>query len=78
MTISPQYDHRSQSTLFHSFFVRIWQGGAQGAWRASAQCLRTGATVRFADTEALCAFLQEQTADVQEFEEEEGEPLFQI
>ena len=47
---------------YHSYLVRIWQTHPQSAWRASAQCVQTGATILFADLATLCAFLSAQTA----------------
>jgi hypothetical protein len=47
---------------YHSYLVRVWQTHPQSSWRASAQCVQTGATILFADLAALCAFLSAQTA----------------
>lgn len=47
------------STSYHSFLVRLWQDGAAEPWRASAHCVQTGETHRFATVEALFAFLIE-------------------
>lgn len=46
---------------YHSYLVRIWQTHPQSAWRASAQCVQTGATILFADLATLYAFLHAQT-----------------
>lgn len=46
------------TTPYRSYLVRFWQSHEQGHWRASAQCVQTGNTVRFGDIERLLAFLQ--------------------
>lgn len=43
---------------YHSYLVRFWQSNEQGHWRASAQCVQMGNTVRFGDVASLLAFLQ--------------------
>lgn len=48
---------------YHSYLVRIWQTHPQSAWRASAQCVQTGATILFADLETLYVFLSSQTGE---------------
>ncbi len=45
--------------------VRLWQDSPYMAWRASAQSVQSGETVRFANVEQLFAFLQAQTATVE-------------
>ncbi|MFN8485913.1 MAG: hypothetical protein U0768_22960 [Anaerolineae bacterium] len=42
---------------YHSFLVRLWRESAEGPWRASAHCVQTGETLRFASVEALFAYL---------------------
>ena len=42
---------------YRAYLVRLWQDGSQAAWRASAQSTHSGDIVRFADLEALFAFL---------------------
>lgn len=46
---------------YHSYVVRVWQESPHAAWRASAQHVQTGETTRFADLDALFAFLYRQT-----------------
>lgn len=43
---------------YRSYLVRFWQSHEQGCWRAVAQCVQTGSTVRFGDVASLLAFLQ--------------------
>jgi len=52
--------------------VRLWQDGAGQPWRASAQSVQSGALMRFADLEALFAFLKAQTEDNQGTDGDEG------
>lgn len=47
----------SDSGSYAAFLVRLWQDGSQAAWRASAQSTHSGDIVRFADVQALFAFL---------------------
>ncbi len=44
--------------VYRSYLVRFWQSNEQGCWRAAAQCVQTGNTVRFGEVESLLAFLQ--------------------
>lgn len=44
-----------------AYMVRLWQDGPQAPWRASAQATHGGDIVRFADLDALFAFLLAQT-----------------
>lgn len=53
-------------TSYCAYLVRLWQDSPHAGWRASAQSVQTGATVRFADLEQLFIFLHRQT---------EGQPL---
>lgn len=50
---------------YRSFLVRLWQSHADGAWRASAQSIQSGATTHFADLDALFVFLQDHNQDSQ-------------
>ena len=45
------------ANIYRSYLLRFWQSNEQGCWRASAQCVQTGETVRFGDVESLFAFL---------------------
>jgi hypothetical protein len=45
-----------------AYLVRLWQDSPYTPWRASAQSVQSGETVRFADVEQLFAFLGAQTA----------------
>jgi len=47
--------------FYCSYLIRLWQDHDQSPWRASAQSVQTGATVRFADMESLLAFLANQS-----------------
>ncbi|MCE7985032.1 MAG: hypothetical protein DYG89_27985 [Caldilinea sp. CFX5] len=47
-----------RSFRYHAYLIRLWEEGAPGAWRASAQSVQSGITVRFGDIESLLAFLQ--------------------
>jgi hypothetical protein len=51
-----------QSTLYHSYLVRLWQDEQQMMWRAVVQSVQTGETHHFADLQSLCAFLLTQTS----------------
>jgi hypothetical protein len=55
----------SHANGYRAYLVRLWQDGPQADWRASAQSARTGDTVRFADVDALFAFLLRQTQQTQ-------------
>lgn len=44
------------ANTYRSYRVRFWQSNEQGCWRASAQCVQTGETVRFGDVESLLLF----------------------
>ena len=44
---------------YHSFLIRLWQESEGPTWRASAHCVQTGETLRFASVEALFAYLVE-------------------
>lgn len=52
------------STLagYCAYLVRFWQDNPNDDWRASAQSVQSGETVRFAGLEQLFAFLRAQTA----------------
>lgn len=49
-----------RSLHYHAYLIRLWEEGAPGAWRASAQHVHSGETVRFADVAQLFVFLQAQ------------------
>jgi len=57
---------------YSACLVRLWQDGAGQPWRASAQSVQSGALMRFADLEALFAFLKAQTEDNQGTNGDEG------
>jgi len=46
---------------YQAFLIRLWQDSHQADWRASAQSVQSGETIRFASLAALFAFLQDQT-----------------
>jgi hypothetical protein len=45
------------ANTYRSYLVRFWRSNDRGCWRASAQCVQTGVTVRFGDMESLFTFL---------------------
>lgn len=49
---------------YHSFLLRLWQvqENEHTVWRASLESSHTGERWGFADVDALCEFLYEQTA----------------
>lgn len=49
---------------YYAYLVRLWQDSPYVAWRASAQNVKSGETVRFASIEQLFTFLQAQTASI--------------
>lgn len=57
-----QTELRSVQTRYCAYLVRFWQDNPHDGWRASAQSVQRGETVRFADLEQLFAFLRAQTA----------------
>lgn len=48
-------------TGYCAYLVRLWQDSPYTPWRAAAQSVQSGETVRFADVEQLFAFLRTQT-----------------
>jgi hypothetical protein len=60
MSFQPDLDKPSG---YAAFLVRLWQGGEEGQWRASAQSVQTGEKVLFASLAELFAFLEGQTLD---------------
>ena len=58
---SPRKTGQPGLDTYQAYLVRIWQDGPQAAWRASAQSVQDGETVRFANLEALFDFLRAQT-----------------
>lgn len=57
-----------RSIRSYAFLVRLWEEGTQGSWRASAQHVQSGKTMRFANTTKLFAFLQAQMVNTPEWE----------
>lgn len=47
-----------------AYLIRLWQDSPYTPWRASAQSVQSSETVRFADVEALFAFLRTQTTQL--------------
>lgn len=61
--MSNQQGETAQTLMgYYAYLVRLWQDSPYVAWRASAQSVQSGETVRFASIEQLFAFLQAQTA----------------
>jgi len=56
-------DSPTQPVDYCSYLVRFWRDHPQSPWRASAQNVQTGETVRFADTDSLCSYLLHQATD---------------
>lgn len=54
--------NRSPSlTNYTAYLVRCWQDGKHAPWRASAQSVRTGEKLFFANLDELFAFLAAET-----------------
>lgn len=51
------------SPHYCAYMVRIWRENTNASWRASAQSVRTGEKIYFADLEHLFDFLRRQTTD---------------
>ena len=67
--MSDQTLDRPQPALpYRAYLVRLWSEGSEAVWRASAQSVQSGDTVRFANLEALFAFLEAQTTNKTENE----------
>jgi hypothetical protein len=49
-------------SFYCAFLVRLWRDTPDAAWRASAQSVQSGETVRFGSLQALFEFLDAQTA----------------
>jgi hypothetical protein len=45
--------------VYRAYLVRVWQAGAKGPWRASAESTATRRVYHFAHLEELFAFLAE-------------------
>lgn len=58
MRISEMQQGGHPAGVYRSYLVRFWQSNEQGRWRASAQCVQTGSTLRFGDVESLLTFLE--------------------
>jgi len=52
--------------FYCSYLVRLWQETPETPWRASAQSVQSGETVRFGSLQALYIFLEAQTAQGEE------------
>ena len=59
---SQPQEPQQQRQDYSACLVRMWRDGVNSPWRASAQLVQSGDVLRFADLEALFAFLKEQTA----------------
>lgn len=49
---------------YQAYLVRFWLESTTTTWRASAQHVQSGETIRFADTSQLFAFLQARLLNV--------------
>jgi hypothetical protein len=47
--------------FYRAYLVRLWQETPDASWRASAQSVQSGETVRFGSLQALYDFLDAQT-----------------
>jgi hypothetical protein len=62
--MSDQNPDRPQPALpYRAYLVRLWREGSEAVWRASAQSVQTGEIVRFANLDALFAFLESRTTN---------------
>jgi hypothetical protein len=54
---------KAQEHTYHSYLLRIWRTGSYGerTWRCMLEDPHTGQQHGFADLDALCAFLRQQT-----------------
>ena len=55
----------SSATNYQAYLLRLWRDGPRNRWRASLQSTKAGDTQRFADVQALLAFLQDQTVETE-------------
>jgi len=63
--VSKEHAETAQAlTGYCAYLVRLWQDSPYTLWRASAQSVQSGETVRFADVEQLFAFLRTQMTPV--------------
>lgn len=53
---------RQSPFLYRAYLIRLWYEESVAIWRASAQFVDGGEVVRFANLEALFAFLETQTS----------------
>lgn len=54
-----QHDKTNLEHTYVAFMVRMWRDSARAQWRASAQSVHTGETVRFASIPMLLHYLHE-------------------
>lgn len=54
---------RTSPPLYCAYLVRLWRETPDATWRASAQSVQNGETVRFGSLRALYAFLDAETSD---------------
>lgn len=54
------------SLRYNAYLIRLWEEGVPGRWRASAQQVPSGESVRCADAAQLFAFLQSQLGTASE------------
>ena len=62
VTVAPADNMQPAFSIYRSYLVRLWQEHPLAPWRASAQSVQTGETVRFADLDQLFAFFLAQAA----------------
>jgi hypothetical protein len=67
---------KDEAQPYRAYLVRLWQArsGRQVVWRASAEDAHSGERHAFADLQALCAFLLEETGGLSGREARAGEP----
>jgi hypothetical protein len=56
--INRQTTMQRRSLRYTAYLIRLWEEGQPGEWRASAQHVQSGETVRFAEVAQLFVFLQ--------------------
>lgn len=61
MTADKEEFDRAVYVRYQAYLLRLWQESTHTPWRLSLQNARTGEKHGFADLEALCAFLRDQT-----------------
>jgi hypothetical protein len=53
------------SSIYHSFLLRVWREGEQGAWRSSLENVMTGERHSFPNLASLYDFLQATSPEIE-------------